>query len=1181
VACQDCGEANPEDVVECQSCGALLVDVFGAGADDQRTEISPPPGTFPAATSGQTARPLAPSSLFGSRYEILHLLGEGGMGRVYKARDRELDKVIALKVVRGERVDDPEAIQRFKQELLLARKVTHKNVVRIYDLGEAEGTKFFTMELIEGESLKRLIRSRGRLAWAEALPLARQILSALEEAHREGVIHRDLKPQNIIVDPQGAAHVMDFGIARAQDSTSLTATGAVMGTPDYMSPEQVRGEKADPQSDLFSFGVILYEMLSGDVPYRAETAVSKVLMRLTRKPRPLGELGLGLPKYLERVVSKCLEVEREIRYRTATEILRDLEREQVDRSLGARVRRLFARRRKLVLAAAGVGLAAAAAALLGTRTNPEPGSAEEPALTLAVLPLVNVTGAAELDWMRTGLVEMLVTDLGQSRFIRPVPLERILKVASELGLPAEARYDATHLKSISELTPAQSILYGQFVESGGRLRVDLTLRKAGSGLPLPLKVEAPASQVFALVDELTREIKQQLDLTPAQLRRDPDRPIAEVSTSSLPALRAYQAGLAELGKGAARAAIPLLRQATSEDPAFAIAFARLADAYLRAGERHQAESAIERAVALSEKAPLPLAERYHIHATAALAKDDYETAAGSYLELTKLYPEDPDVLLHLAGAYEELGKSPEAIDAYRKVVKLSPRHGAALLGLGRVLVMSGQPREAIQSLEAALGTGEFSQEPEALGMIHSILGVAYRETGNLPKAVEHLTRSLEFRRQSGDKRGEAATLWNLAGIWESRGELEKALDAYRRTLAIAREMGDRERESNALNGMGIAHWLQGRLDAALESHRQSLRIEMERGDHSNLANRLDKIANLYQLKGQYEDALVYLEQAKSHLAQSADQQEKAVNLLYTGEVRRALGQTAPALEALLAAYEIFERIHQEMGLAETRLSLAELYLHQGRFRDAQEALTQSLEVYQKAGSPFDLATAQARRGRVLAGLGLVVEAENALGEAERAARGAGGEGLEAEIERGRAELALARGRLAESARFYRAAHDRAKRNGRVEHALGCLVALGELDLLQGNLAGAERSLLLAREEAQRENLRPLEAEAAAALARLYIQKRDREASRKWGMESVALAEKYGSRLVLWKAYVGAGWVLAGLEESKQSAEYFVKAAAITEALRSGLPGAVAETFLSRPDLKDLLRRASAMSRPAP
>src|SRR5262245_19686519 len=333
--CTKCGERNPSELLECAKCGEPLLDALDA-TGVARTAVSDPTKPMPAATvvapsGGTSALPplsstAAPANFeitgsiyaastparsgatsatgertlggtFAGRYEILAIIGEGGMGRVYKARDRELDRVIALKTIRGE--SDADSIQRFKHELVLARKITHKNVVRIYDLGEAEGLKFFTMEYIEGDSLKAYIRRKKHLSASEAIEIARQVLGGLQEAHAQGVIHRDLKPQNIMVEANGTAHLMDFGIARSTETAGMTATGAVVGTPDYMSPEQVKGEKAGPPSDIFSLGVILYEMVTGDVPYHGDGAMSKILMRLTHTPRPPRELNKDVPRYLE------------------------------------------------------------------------------------------------------------------------------------------------------------------------------------------------------------------------------------------------------------------------------------------------------------------------------------------------------------------------------------------------------------------------------------------------------------------------------------------------------------------------------------------------------------------------------------------------------------------------------------------------------------------------------------------------------------------------------------------------------------------------------------------------------------------------------------------------------------------------------------------------------------------
>jgi tetratricopeptide (TPR) repeat protein len=1137
------------------------------GGTEQMSASSP-------SSPAQQAVELASGTVFAGRYEILGLIGRGGMGSVYSVRDRELDKVIALKTIRSAGEVDSVAIQRFKQELVLARRITHKNVVRIYDLGEAGGLKFFSMELIEGENLKELIRRQGRIPSSQAGPLARQILAALQEAHEQGVVHRDLKPQNVMVDKAGAPHLMDFGIARGADSEGMTATGAIVGTPDYMSPEQVRGEKADRRSDIFSFGVILYEMLTGDVPYQGETPISKIVMRLTHKPRAPRELSADIPRYLEAVVLKCMELDPVLRYQSVAEILADLDREQVGRSLTLRMQRAAQRGASTYLAVGVAVFALGGGGYWFSRTRATPAAIPEgPVHMLAIVPFTNATGAKELEWMRTGLPEMLVTDLSQSQYVRPVPGERVHRVLQDAGLASQARFDEAALESVSKLAHAQSVLSGQFVESGGTLRLDLTLRKAGSGVSVPLKVEGAPSEVFALVDRISTLIKEQLDLSPAQIRRDADRPIAEVATASLEAQRAYQAGLAQLRLGANQDAVLLLREATAEDPSFAMAYAKLAQAHLNAGQHEEAGAATERATALAEKAALPVAERYQIHATAALAKDDYETAARSYGELAKLYPEDPDVQLSLARALEELGKQGEALTAYRRVVELAPGYGAALLGLGRTQVLTGHADQAIRSLQDALATKQFEGEPEALGMIHSILGVAYRNTSQLERAVEELDRSLAYRVEAGDKRGQAVTLYNLASVYEYRGEIDRALAAERKALALARELQDRAEESVALNNMGLTYKVAGKLDKALSSFRESLQIEMERQDHRALANRLNKIGDVYRLMGRYDDAVVYLEQAKAHTAQSGEVEEQAINLNYIGQVRKAQGLYDQALEAYLAALPLYTQIDQQMGVAMTHHDLAEIYAAQGRYADARGAIQQSVEIYEHLEVVHDIAEARAPLGHLLATLGQVDEADRELKEAERLAGEAKAEGIMPEILLGRAEVAHLRGQGEQAAALFEQANVKANLSGQKEVAVESRIELGRLYLEQGRLANAERLLRRTRDEAAQARLRPLEAAAGAALAEVLLKKGDAEAARREAQDAIRLAERFSGRPVIFAGQATLGLCLDALGRGQEAVDAYAKAAATLEWMRGSLRPEHSEPFMARHDVQDFLRGA--------
>jgi serine/threonine protein kinase/tetratricopeptide (TPR) repeat protein/TolB-like protein len=341
VECPICHASNPPGSQTCFRCSTPF--------DFERATITVDPEATIAVKSEATgwsthvpkhgpvdpSAPLEPGVVLGERYEIVKSLGEGGMGAVYKAHDRELDRLVALKVIRPDMAGNPEILRRFKQELILARQVTHKNVIRIFDMGMADGRKFITMDYIEGRDLKSILVERGKLPAAEAVPIVQQICQGLEAAHAEGVVHRDLKPQNIMVDAGGRVWVMDFGLARSMELVGMTRTGALMGTPDYMSPEQARAEKVDSRSDLFSLGLIFYEMLTGRLPFKADTMMATLLKRVKEKAEPPCVVDSSIPRHLSDVVMRCLEADVARRYQSTGEILADLGGATVSMGAGA------------------------------------------------------------------------------------------------------------------------------------------------------------------------------------------------------------------------------------------------------------------------------------------------------------------------------------------------------------------------------------------------------------------------------------------------------------------------------------------------------------------------------------------------------------------------------------------------------------------------------------------------------------------------------------------------------------------------------------------------------------------------------------------------------------------------------------------------------------------------------
>jgi serine/threonine protein kinase len=275
--CPKCHSDNPDSTNFCGTCGTPLGAVDGAASSATKT------------LETQTRR-LGIGSLFAERYEVLEELGKGGMGVVYRVRDRKLDEEMALKVLKPEIAAHKETIERFKNELKFARRIAHRNVCKMYDLNEGEKILYITMEYVKGEDLKSLIRKKGKFSESEAVAAAKQVCEGLAEAHALGVIHRDLKPQNIMMDEKGGAKVMDFGIARSIEAPGVTQAGMMIGTPDYISPEQAEGDKADQRSDIYSLGAILYEMVTGKHAFEGTSAASLIGAILEREPPPLTTL---------------------------------------------------------------------------------------------------------------------------------------------------------------------------------------------------------------------------------------------------------------------------------------------------------------------------------------------------------------------------------------------------------------------------------------------------------------------------------------------------------------------------------------------------------------------------------------------------------------------------------------------------------------------------------------------------------------------------------------------------------------------------------------------------------------------------------------------------------------------------------------------------------------------------
>ena len=650
-------------------------------------------GVSEIAVSGvQGGTLLQPGSVFANRYKIIKLLGEGGMGAVYKAQDLELERELALKVVRPELSNNPEILQRFKQELILARQVTDRNIIRIFDLGEAQGIKFITMEYVEGQNLHQLLRQRGKLEVAEAVNIMEQVAAGLAAAHREGIIHRDLKPGNIMRDLNGRVVVMDFGLARTISGDGMTRTGAMLGTMEYMSPEQAQGKDLKASSDIFTVGLILYELLAGVTPFHAESAIASLLLRTQQRAAPLVDIDKKIPGSLSNIVAKCLEKDPANRYQSAEELDADLRAWQ-GRSGGKKVSATAARMRmnrirelpwKRFAVTGFVVLVSAAGIAWFARRQQAAKPVTHVPVSVLVADFANFTGDPVLD---NTLEPMLGEALEGASFINVFSRGDARRLAEKLPHPTD-KLDEQSARLVAVNQDVNAVITGQVSLRGDGYDVSAIALDAVSGKVLARsEVSVPNKQeILSSLPKLAVPIRKALgDSTPASVQFD--EVAGGFRAASLEAVHQASIAVDEQFAGKFQEAFDSFQKAAQEDPKFTWAYTGMAAMDENLGKPEDAVKYMK--LAMEHVDDMTERERYRDRGLYYRTTGDWQDCVQEYTQLVTHYPADRVGQNNLSLCYTQLRKAPEALKAAQRAVEIAPKAVSQRLNLAFISAFAG------------------------------------------------------------------------------------------------------------------------------------------------------------------------------------------------------------------------------------------------------------------------------------------------------------------------------------------------------------------------------------------------------------------------------------------------------------------------------------------------------------
>jgi serine/threonine protein kinase/tetratricopeptide (TPR) repeat protein len=670
-----------------------------------------------------------------SHYKILGELGEGGMGEVYLAQDTKLDRKVALKFLPKHLLCDQEAKTRFTHEAKAASALNYTNITTIYEIDEVEDQCFISMEYIDGKSIKQLVKEK-TLSLKEILDIAIQVGEGLNAAHKKDIIHRDIKSDNIMLTDEGVVKIMDFGLAKLKGVTKLTKTGATLGTLQYMSPEQAQGMEVDQRSDVFSFGVVLYEMITGHLPFEGKHEAAVIYSIVNETPEPLARYKANVPEGLQRIVDKVLQKDASTRYQSAADIVADLKGLQKETTVAVPAKPKNKLLPFLVPASTVFLLLLLFLILKPFKVEVVPEKraiAEEN--SLAIMYFDNLADREDKERFGEIVTNLLITDLSESEYMRVVSSQRLYDILKLLGKEGIKIIDRSVASQVAIKANAKWMLLGNILQVEPQIILTSQLVDVGSGkVAASQRITGEAGEkIFSMVDKLTLEIKNDLSL-PAVARQEPDPSVADVTTHSPEAYRYYLEGIDYSNKFYSRKAEESFRKALEFDSTFAMAYLRLSH---YAGTLDEGREMIAKAVEYSDGASQK--EKHYIKAAEALASGGWAKYIKELHELVERYPEEKEAFYEVGSLYYRKRQFQEAVGHLNKAIEIDPLYKLAYNELAYVYSQMGNFEKSIWAINKYISLAPDEANP------YDTRADLYAWNGKLDQAIESYKNALEIK----------------------------------------------------------------------------------------------------------------------------------------------------------------------------------------------------------------------------------------------------------------------------------------------------------------------------------------------------------------------------------------------------------------------------------------------------